>query len=95
MSLLRNSRMILIVGAMAAASITSSIAMPNTGAFDRSAEGQKATLNQLCSAIGAEAQATEDQGKDGPVLRSESTRRAAKQAADDLRQKGRNAGCRF
>ncbi|HWA20004.1 MAG TPA: hypothetical protein VG757_13500 [Devosia sp.] len=92
MSLLRN---ILIAAALAATSITPSLAMPNTGAFDRSAEGQKATLKQLCSAIGAEAQATEDQGKDGPVLRSESTARAAKQAADDLRQKGRNAGCKF
>jgi hypothetical protein len=96
MSFLRNSRMILTVAALATVTITPAFALPNTGAFNRSAEGFKLKMQQICTDVGQVADDIEQKGMDSPVAPPPGGRQSDKynrSEAQDLREKGKGVGC--
>lgn len=75
------------------AAATPSLALPNNGAFNRSAEGFKLTFQDLCGDIANEADDIED--VESPIAPDKISSAQKKRSAEQLRDKARAAGCKI
>jgi len=91
------SRTIRLVLAAAFVSLaaTSAMALPNTGAFNKSSEAFKLKMQQICTDLANEADDIENASYDSPIPPTKSGTSKAKHDAEQLREKGRAAGCRI